>query len=874
MATYAIMDEDAAQRSTYCRDYNPATTRKPRHDPAPHQEQALGKMAEWYRPEQNLGGILALPTGGGKSFVATHFLCRHPLSDGYRILWLAHTHHLLEQALKAFDNTMSVVSKSIKTVRIRVVSGSVGHFRLPNIDGSENVLLCTLQTATGALKERHPKFMNFLSASNDGAGLFVVFDEAHHAPAPSYRRLLEGIRDICRPFGLLGLTATPTYSNERKQGWLKRLFPQGIVAQADAKNLMADGVLARPILEDVRTKVKPEFNEQDYQKWVSTYRDLPPGIINSLAENKSRNESIATHYVNNKEKYGKAIMFADRWFQCDYLREALRMRGVRADAVYAHKESVRGGAEARNRRPLGHNAKVLRSFKNDELDVLINVQMLTEGTDVPGVQTVFLTRQTTSEILLKQMVGRALRGPKFGGTENAHIVSFIDNWQQHIDWATYDQIREGIIDDEQPKHGMRKPLQLISVELVRHLARQMDSGLNISPAPYKTLLPVGWYQIEYDAVVCGGTGDAVADDTESVRRLIMVYEHDHEQLKQFITRLQDLHKHGELRDFEHSDLERVGTLNRRLECWQDKVFGGDCDRPGMVENLLDLARHVAQKYGARPHFFPFHEQKDHDLDAIASRYIYKNLGPREVDELLHSEYARHDRLWRSIYAEYDQFKSGYDACVNRILHAGRHGSDPDDHQPNFVTPEDHPETEPSDETKKEVKVRDMYRCLCCGSEYGRWLEVDHITPNYLRMDHRLENLQTLCRRCNNEKGGKTIDFRNHRTMLTQCPDGFSDGRLPDIREARDMNNWKMYLRRTVNLFYRCSAVKDIRIGSRGERFRTWSILLFQGNEPDWLRSHLPILVERIRQARIKAGVKAAPEKIEIDLGGPLHTEDT
>ena len=41
--------------------------------------------------------------------------------------------------------------------------------------------------------------------------------------------------------------------------------------------------------------------------------------------------------------------------------------------------------------------------------------MLTEGTDVPDVDTVFLTRQTTSKILLTQMIGRALRGPKFGG---------------------------------------------------------------------------------------------------------------------------------------------------------------------------------------------------------------------------------------------------------------------------------------------------------------------------------------------------------------------------------------------------------------------------------------------------------------------------
>ena len=49
-------------------------------------------------------------------------------------------------------------------------------------------------------------------------------------------------------------------------------------------------------------------------------------------------------------------------------------------------------------------------------------------------------RATTSRILLTQMVGRALRGPKFGGTDVAYVVSFVDNWQHLINWATYDEL--------------------------------------------------------------------------------------------------------------------------------------------------------------------------------------------------------------------------------------------------------------------------------------------------------------------------------------------------------------------------------------------------------------------------------------------------
>ena len=869
---------EPTDNSPFYRVYDLAKPRKEKtgHDPAPHQRRSLDRLERWYRrPEQKRGGILVLPTGGGKTFVATHFLCRHPLSDRHRIVWLAHTHHLLEQAFTAFGKTMPLVREPAETARVRVVSGAVGHFRPAHIEADEDVLLCSLQTATRAFEKDHPRFIEFLDAARDG--LFVVFDEAHHAPAPSYRRLLRSIRERCPRSGLLGLTATPTYSNERKQGWLKELFPQGIVAQEDAQTLMATGVLARPRMEDVRTEVNPEFDEREYQKWVSTHRDLPASIITSLAENQSRNDQIVAQYANGRAKYGKTIMFADRWFQCDYLREALRKRGVRADAVYSHVVSVPGGADVRNRRRMGDNAEVLARFKNGDLDVLINVQMLTEGTDVPDAQTVFLTRQTTSEILLKQMVGRALRGPKFGGTDDAYIVAFIDNWQQHINWAAYDQIEDVDADDEQPPYGSRPPLQLVSIELVRRLARQMDSGLNISSAPYTAWLPVGWYQVEYDAAVQSdvvdtrdaGSEEAVPDRVETVRRPIIVYESEQERFERFLDRLQDLHRrqNEDLRAFEHANLERSGTLDDRLTTWRDAEFGGGDDRPGgeLTEHLLDLTRHVAQQDGERPEFFAFDARKDHDLDAIAQRCIDQDLGPRAIDDLLHVEFARRDRFWRVFYDPYDLFKSEYNACSERILHARRHGSDPADHRPQpFTTPRNVPAMEPSDETKWEVKVRDQHRCLCCGTDNGRLLEIDHVTPRYLHVDHRRENLQTLCRICHRQKGSdEIIDFRNHRTALTEGPSGFPDGPMPRGQDAKDPTQWVMYLRRSVNFFYRCAAIEDIDIATRGDRFRTWRIWLFQGNDPDWLRPHLPELAEGIRQARVEAGFQAAPETIVI-----------
>ena len=54
--------------------------------------------------------------------------------------------------------------------------------------------------------------------------------------------------------------------------------------------------------------------------------------------------------------------------------------------------------------------------------MLINIKMVTEGTDIPDVQAVFITRETKSDILVTQMIGRALRSPRMEWTKKAYIA--------------------------------------------------------------------------------------------------------------------------------------------------------------------------------------------------------------------------------------------------------------------------------------------------------------------------------------------------------------------------------------------------------------------------------------------------------------------
>lgn len=321
--------------------------------------------------------MLVLPTGGGKTFTAVRFLCHNPIAQGYKVLWLAHTHHLLEQALEGMQRDVGQITEPKKKLSVRMVSGTIGHNRVHEIKTTDDVLICTLQTITNAYRAHHKQLFAFLQAAGDK--LCVVFDEAHHAPAYSYRTLLHNLRLRHPHMLLLGLTATPTYSDTRKQGWLHQLFPQGILHQVTPQELMAAGVLAKPIFEEHRTNFATEFDERQYQQWRGTYRDIPEDIITQLAQSQERNLFIAETYAANREAYGKTIIFADRWFQCDQLRGFLRARGVRADVIYTHIDADPGGVEARNKRARDENHTILAAFHRNELDVLINVRMLTEA---------------------------------------------------------------------------------------------------------------------------------------------------------------------------------------------------------------------------------------------------------------------------------------------------------------------------------------------------------------------------------------------------------------------------------------------------------------------------------------------------------------
>ncbi|TSA79971.1 DEAD/DEAH box helicase [Deinococcus detaillensis] len=811
--------------------------------PASHQAQALSKLRSWFGERAPVhGGILVLPTGGGKTFTAQRFLTTLPLSQGHKVIWLAHTHHLLDQAAHGFGRVNLTGGYEVGHVQgqrtqltLRTVSGTPEHGRVNQISGSDDVLIITLQSLARALKDGRQRGLNAFLKEAQSSGLTVIFDECHHAPANSYRKMIEALRSAVPDLSLLGLTATPDYSDERRKGWLKQLFPQGILYQVSPQRLMAQRILSRPRIEEALTQVEPQLDAAEFRAWTSTHRDIPEKVVRHLAQNAGRNALIVQRYLEHRERYGRTIIFADRWYQCDALVTLLRDQGVRADAIYTQQDHDPGTTEGRNARTQTDNAAVLERFKDGHLDVIVNIRMLTEGTDVPGVQTVFLTRQTTSRILLTQMIGRALRGPQFGGTDEANVVAFIDQWKQHVNWARWDDLVEGGTEEGDSPDRQRLNVQYLSGDLVSRLARELNSG-EVNTVPFLSLLPVGWYAISFDAAVEDGEAQEQQDDIETVRQLIPVFDQD-------LAGYQALFQEVAL-DSIDSFADLIVTPEERdlVADWTRRFFPEGERLTRLDQDLMAVLRHAALN-GVWPALTAFEDRELYDVDMLAGKLAFEQgLGMVQIDQTLRAEYARSDRLWQTLYPTYTLLKQQFDHSVNQRLNRPQEVASPELGQVGEL-----PESpEVPSEIKAAVKNRDRW-CLCCHRE-GQRLQVDHIRPRYLGGTHDVENLQLLCAECNRSKGTAVMNFRVTR------PQGLEPASTPVFLrafagDARNSDDLEQYLRRAVNLHFGCAATAIVVIRQRGTNLRRWSLTLHQGNPPQGLESLLRKVVDEVNSFR-------------------------
>ena len=503
------------------------------------QEDAVKALKKHFVDKDNFAGMLVMPTGSGKSRTATYFLIREMVSQGYQILWIAHRHMLLDQAAECFykyAGLAKIENPKIRNYRINCISGE--HLSIKQVKDSE-IIVASISSICRS-KEHLRRIL--------GRKVMIVVDEAHHTFARTYQEVIKFVCKCRKNTKLLGLTATPVRMSEKDSAKLLQLYDNNITFNVSMSDLIAKGILADPHCSRINTgsNFEPEISEDEKQH-ICKKHDLPESLVSKIASSYARNQIIIKEFVDNKEKYGKTLIFAMNVVHCRLLCEELESRGVKCGHIYSGKED---------------NNKVIDDFKNNKLDVLVNVNIMTEGSDVPDIQTVFLTRPTQSEGLLMQMIGRALRGKQAGGTATANIVDFYDQWDTFNQWLNPEWL---IIDEKSDEElpEIKEYKKRFYEEYAWNDCKEVYNSLRVKAKAYdKTVsLPVGWYSLI---------------DEEGELHRMLIFE---DQMKGLIALKKD-------------KASWIDNVNIKAEDIIGKYFSYFCTRPSAydIELLIDNMR--------------------------------------------------------------------------------------------------------------------------------------------------------------------------------------------------------------------------------------------------------------------------------------------
>ena len=707
-----------------------------------HQEEAIRKLDAMDK-RGSFRTLLVLPTGGGKTLTAAYWLLRNAVDQNKKILWLAHRHLLLEQAAEAFARNAYTDTMVNRTVfNYRIISGM--HDKPVHIQKTDRILIASKDSMIRSLD----KLKNWLN----GEEIYLVIDEAHHAVAKSYKKIIQYVADHTKSMKLLGLTATPFRTSEDEQGALKQVFTDDIVYKTDLDTLIKKGILATPTFIDCNTNI--QFTEHlgvQALKSIENLDTLPENIVNDIAGSKERNRIIVDEYINNYEKYGPTIVFSlnkNHTITLNALfNEKGKKYGIKSEFIISEVQDMITGITISN----ADNERKIEAYRNGEIQVLINVNILTEGTDLPKTHTVFLTRPTVSTTLMTQMVGRALRGLKAGGTKEAYIVSFVDDWNDKIAWVNPETLTEAEYHEKETlAETQKQQIRLIAISKIEEFARMAEAAVDTSAldsTPAIELIPLGMYMLS----------------TLECNHQILVYNSTQNAYQSLIRDLPNLMEHYGI----EGETIPEETLDDMTEhCFQsyfDENMIPSCNRND-IEHLLKF---YAQKAVA-PLFVTIDEmeRKKLDVSEIAKKIYDEDMRRSEKNAYIQSLWAEEGSLLPVYYTNPYFFKKLIDLELDKL-----------DGDIEIAAAE--PQTEAELRNLEQFPLQKIielypkiglqlkedafaaarnddgsYVCAGCGEVFPTrlFLQVDHIVPMAKGGLSVPDNLQVLCRTCNQRKG--------------------------------------------------------------------------------------------------------------------------
>ena len=308
--------------------------------------------------------MVQMPTGTGKTVVLASLVSQ---LKNENVLIVAHRRELIEQ-IKATIKRLNMEDRNITVESIQTISRHL--------------------TSNGVATP---------PAGGQGGFSLVVIDEAHHALAKTYKMMWETWPDA----KFLGLTATPCRLNGKGftdlfdvlvQSWdIPTFIKEKWLSTYDFVSIKADSRTQQLI-----SSLKKRGADGDYQvKEMDAVLNKRPSI--------ERLYNCVMEYAHNR----KGFVYAININHARSIAEYYQSQGVHAVAIDSHT-------------PVKERERIISSFRSGGLQVLVNVDIFSEGFDCPDVEFIQLARPTLSLAKYLQMVGRGLRPSK--GKKNCMII--------------------------------------------------------------------------------------------------------------------------------------------------------------------------------------------------------------------------------------------------------------------------------------------------------------------------------------------------------------------------------------------------------------------------------------------------------------------
>lgn len=324
----------------------------------PYQQVAVDDASKALDKHKNT--IVVAPTGAGKTIMLSALVGKK-YKKGDRVLVIQHRDELVRQNAQKFSRVNPNISTSI-------VDGS-------EKDWSGEAIFSMVQTLS------RPNNLDNMKPVD-----MVVIDESHHAIADTYQRIINRVKEANNSVEIVGFTATPNRGD--KKG-LKTVF-NNCSHQIEIGTLIREGFLVPP-----KTFVIDVGVTDDLQNVRRTVSDFDMGEVERIMNKRAINEKIVDEW---KDKAGdrKTVVFCSTVVHAQDVCDEYRRSNVRAELVTGET-------------PSEERKQILHDLEHGDIQVVVNVAVLTEGFDAPPVSCIVLTRPCSYKSTMVQMIGRGLR---------------------------------------------------------------------------------------------------------------------------------------------------------------------------------------------------------------------------------------------------------------------------------------------------------------------------------------------------------------------------------------------------------------------------------------------------------------------------------